>query len=107
MDAFNVKVAPQVVTLKPSENAGDQCFSPSNTDGRLPRVGLEPSRENTGNAPALRTGGSPGGTVNPNSAFNTALIESGFSPAEVTLILSAFSEAGFAVVAMGAGALED
>ena len=63
-------------------------------------MGLEPSRENTGNAPALRTGGSPGGTVNPNSAFNTALIKSEFSPAQVTRILSALNAAGLAVVAM-------
>ena len=63
--------------------------------------GLEPSRENTVHATTLGGGGSPGGTVNPNSAFNTALIESGFSPAEVTRILAALNEAGLAVVAMG------
>ena len=40
------------------------------------------------------------GNIAPNSAFNTALIESGFSPAEVTRILSALNAAGLAVVAM-------
>ena len=39
-------------------------------------------------------------TLAQNTAFNTALIESGFSPAEVTRILSALNEAGLAVVAM-------
>ena len=47
------------------------------------------------------------GNIGPNSAFNTALIESGFSPAEVTRILSALNEAGLAVVAMGLGVWED
>ena len=90
-----------------------QRMSPKKKEGqrkRWPKVaveGLEPSRENTGNAPALRTGGSPGGTVNTNSAFNTALIESGFSRAEVTRILSALNEAGLAVVPMESGAWED
>ena len=47
------------------------------------------------------------GNIGSNSAFNTALIESGFSPAEVTRILSALNEAGLAVVAMGAVVWEE
>ena len=63
--------------------------------------------KNTGHSTTSGGGGSTGGNINPNSAFNTALIESGFSPAEVTRILSALNEASLPVVAMGAGALED
>ena len=68
---------------------------------------LERSRtglKNAGVCDKFAPGGSLGGTVNTNSAFNTALIESGFSRAEVTRILSALNEAGLAVVAMGSGA---
>ena len=90
-----------------------QRLSPKKKEGqrkRWPKVaveGLEPGRENTGNAPPLVASGSPGGTVNPNSAFNTALIEAGFSRAEVTRMLSALNEAGLAVVAMASGAWGD
>ena len=68
---------------------------------------LERSRtglKNAGVCDKFTPSGSPGGTIARNSAFNTALIESGFSRAEVTRILSALNEAGLAVVAMGAGA---
>jgi len=73
----------------------------------VPEAGLEPTTENTGIAPDIASGGNTGGNIAPNSAFNTALIESGFSPAEVTRILSALNEAGLAVVAMGSGVWED
>ena len=66
-------------------------------------MGLEPTTENTGIARDIASGGNTGGNIAPNSAFNTALISSGFSPAEVTLILSALSEAGLAVVATRLG----
>ena len=79
---------------------GGQCFSTSNGDGPLPRVGLlELGKENARNATTSGGDGNTGGNIGPNSAFDAALIGAGFSPEDVAKIEATLADCGLVVVA--------